>query len=148
MRLISRNDLALVATLHDSVEDRMNAPGNPHELEDALTMRTGSAEAMTVQILAQIRDSLSTIGREQSTIRETLTETRDRVIVLEQRDQRVATLESLVATLDTRVDILLKDKDRRDGAISFGQTIVKALPSISLGAVLTALAAWFSKAIH
>jgi hypothetical protein len=131
-----------------SVLHGMTGPRNPHELEDALNMRAGSTEAMTVQILAQIRDSLSTIGREQGTIRETLTETRDRVIVLEQRDQRVATLESLVATLDTRIDILLKDKDRRDGAVTFGQAIIKALPSVSLGAILAAVAAWFAKTVH
>lgn len=96
---------------------------------------------LELQVLQQIRDSLSSLNSD-------MRETRERVIRLEERDNRVSTLESLVATLDARVDVLLKDKDRRDGAMSFGQTLLKHLPSISFGGLLAAAAAWFSKAIH
>lgn len=96
---------------------------------------------LELQVLAQIRDSLTALNAD-------VREVREKVIRLEERDQRVSSLEKTVAKLDTRVDVLLKDKDRRDGAVSMGQAVVKHLPSLSLGAVLTALAAWFSKAIH
>lgn len=96
---------------------------------------------LELQVLQQIRDSLASLNSD-------MRETRERVIRLEERDQRVSSLEQTIAKLDTRVDVLLKDKDRRDGAVSMGQAVVKHLPSLSLGAILTALAAWFSKAIH
>ena len=95
---------------------------------------------LELQVLQQIRDSLSSLNSD-------MRETRERVIRLEERDCRVSSLESLVATLDARVDVLLKDKDRRDGAMSFGQILLKHLPSISFGGMLAAAAAWFSKAI-
>lgn len=94
-----------------------------------------------LQVLTQIRDSLSSLSSD-------MRETRERVIRLEERDCRVSVLENLVATLDNRVDLLLKDKDQRDGAMSFGQTLLKHLPSISFGGLLAAAVAWFSKAIH
>lgn len=97
--------------------------------------------AMELQVLSQIRDSLSSLNSD-------MRETRERVIRLEERDNRVSTLETLVATLDARVDVLLKDKDRRDGAVSFGQTLLKHLPSLSLGGLIAALASWFAKATH
>lgn len=96
---------------------------------------------LELQVLAQIRDSLTTLNTD-------VREVREKVIRLEERDQRVSSLEQTIAKLDTRVDVLLKDKDRRDGAVSMGQAVVKYLPSLSLGAILTALAAWFSKAIY
>lgn len=96
---------------------------------------------LELQVLAQIRDSLTTLNTD-------VREVREKVIRLEERDQRVSSLEQTIAKLDTRVDVLLKDKDRRDGAVSMGQAVVKHLPSLSLGAIIAALAAWFSKAIH
>ena len=96
---------------------------------------------LELQVLAQIRDSLTTLNTD-------VREVREKVIRLEERDQRVSSLEQTIAKLDTRVDVLLKDKDRRDGAVSMGQAAVKHLPSLSLGAAITALAAWFSKAVH
>lgn len=96
---------------------------------------------LELQVLAQIRDSLTTLNTD-------VREVREKVIRLEERDQRVSSLEQTIAKLDTRVDVLLKDKDRRDGAVNMGQAVVKHLPSLSLGAILTALAAWFSKALH
>lgn len=95
---------------------------------------------LELQVLQQIRDSLSALNSD-------MRETRERVIRLEERDSRVSSLESLVVTLDARVDVLLKDKDRRDGAMSFGQILLKHLPSIGFGGMLAAAAAWFSKAI-
>lgn len=96
---------------------------------------------LELQVLAQIRDSLTTLNAD-------MREVREKVIRLEERDQRVSSLEQTIAKLDTRVDVLLKDKDRRDGAVSFGQTLLKHLPSISFGGLLAAAAAWFTKAIH
>lgn len=96
---------------------------------------------LEIQVLAQIRDNLTALNTD-------VREVREKVIRLEERDQRVSALEQAIAKLDTRVDVLLKDKDRRDGAVSFGQAVVKHLPSLSLGAILAAIASWFAKATH
>lgn len=96
---------------------------------------------LELQVLSQIRDSLTTLNSD-------MREVREKVIRLEERDNRVSTLESLVATLDARVDVLLKDKDRRDGAVSFGQTLLKHLPSLSVGGLIAAVAGWLAKTFH
>lgn len=95
---------------------------------------------LELQVLAQIRDSLTTLNTD-------VREVREKVIRLEERDQRVSSLEQTIAKLDTRVDVLLKDKDRRDGAVSMGQAVVKHMPSVSFGAIITALAAWLTKGV-
>lgn len=96
---------------------------------------------LELEVLKQIRDNLTTLNAD-------MREVREKVIRLEERDQRVSALEQTIAKLDLRVDVLLKDKDRRDGAVSLGQAVVKHTPALSLGAILAALAGWFSKAFH
>ena len=117
------------ALARDQDERGLRVPGNDND-----------KSLLELQVLQQIRDSLSSLNSD-------MRETRERVIRLEERDNRVSTLESLVATLDARVAVLLKDKDRRDGAMSFGQTLLKHLPSISFGGLLAAATAWASKAL-
>lgn len=102
---------------------------------------TADRSLLELQVLAQIRDSLTTLNTD-------VREVREKVIRLEERDQRVSSLEQTIAKLDTRVDVLLKDKDRRDGAVSMGQAVVKHMPSVGLGAIIATLATWFSKAVH
>jgi hypothetical protein len=96
---------------------------------------------LELEVLTQIRDNLTSLNTD-------VREVREKVIRLEERDQRVAALEQTIAKLDTRVDVLLKDKDRRDGAVSLGHAVVKHTPALSLGAILAALATWFSKGFH
>ena len=87
------------------------------DMEDALHPRmAGSTEGMTLQVLAQIRDSLTALSRDVRSASEATAEVRDRVIRLEERDKRLTDVEADVKTLDARVDVLMKDKDRRDGA--------------------------------
>jgi hypothetical protein len=87
-------------------------------LEDALSPRiAGSTEGMTLQVLAQIRDSLTAMSRDIRSNNEATADVRERVIRLEERDKRLDQIESTVGVLDARVDVLLKDKDRRDGAL-------------------------------
>jgi hypothetical protein len=76
----------------------------------------GSTEGMTLQVLAQIRDSLTAMSRDIRTNNEATSDVRERVIRLEERDKRMDQIEANVVLLDGRVDVLLKDKDRRDGA--------------------------------
>jgi len=87
-------------------------------LEDALHPRmAGSTEGMTLQVLAQIRDSLTALTRDVRAANEATADVRERVIRLEERDKRLDQIEATVGVLDGRVDVLLKDKDRRDGAL-------------------------------
>lgn len=72
---------------------------------------------MTLQVLAQIRDSLTVLTRDVRAANEATSDVRERVIRLEERDKRLDQIEATVAVLDGRVDVLLKDKDRRDGAL-------------------------------
>jgi hypothetical protein len=77
----------------------------------------GSTEGMTLQVLAQIRDSLTALTRDVRAANEATADVRERVIRLEERDKRLDQIEATVGVLDGRVDVLLKDKDRRDGAL-------------------------------
>ena len=87
-------------------------------LEDALHPRmAGSTEGMTLQVLDQIRDSLTALTRDVRAANEATADVRERVIRLEERDKRLDQIEATVGVLDGRVDVLLKDKDRRDGAL-------------------------------
>jgi hypothetical protein len=110
-------------------------------MEDALNPRmAGSTEGMTLQVLAQIRDSLSALSRDVRSAREDTAEVRDRVIRLEERDKRLTDVEANVKALDARVDVLLKEKDRRDGAVSFISKVPAWLSFlIALGSVFSAL---------
>ncbi|MDB5707866.1 MAG: hypothetical protein JWN66_4982 [Sphingomonas bacterium] len=119
----------------------MSPPIEPRDIDDALTVPAHGAEAMTVQILAQIRDSLSAINRKQDTISKDVGEASVRIARLEERNERVNRIEAAVQSLDARVDVLLKDKDRRDGATGIVGVIMKS-PTLGwlVGAVITAWA--------
>lgn len=87
-------------------------------MEDALNPRlAGSTEGMTLQVLAQIRDSLTAVSRDVRSNNEATADVRERVIRLEERDKRLEQVEASVLVHDARIDVLLKDKDRRDGAL-------------------------------
>ncbi len=104
----------------------MPPPIEPRDIEDALHLAPHTSEAMTVQILAQIRDSLTAINRKQDTISRDVGNASERIARLEERNERINRLEDTVRTIDTRVDVLLKDKDRRDGATGFAMALVKS----------------------
>lgn len=111
-------------------------------IEDALGLRMdGTTEGMTLQVLAQIRDSLSAMSRDIRQNNEATSDVRERVIRLEERDKRLDVVESSIKTLDGRVDALLKDKDRRDGALGLMGAIRVWAPSIGMVASILA-AAW------
>ena len=87
------------------------------QLEDALNPRmAGSTEGMTLQILAQIRDSLTALTRDVRSANEATADVRERVIRLEERDKRLDDLESDMKSADLKIGILMRDKDNRDGA--------------------------------
>lgn len=87
-------------------------------LEDALNPRmAGTTEGMTLQVLAQIRDSIAAQNRDVRALTEGVSDVRERVIRLEENNRRLDDVESRVNVLDARVDVLMKDKDRRDGAL-------------------------------
>lgn len=107
-------------------------------LEDALGARVaGSTEGMTLQVLAQIRDSLSAMNRDITAIHRDMKESneatadvRERVIRLEERDRRLDDLEGAQAEHAEKIAALMKDKDRRDGAGSFLGGMFKYGPAI------------------
>lgn len=119
----------------------MSPPIEPRGLDDALHLAPQGAEALTVQILAQIRDSLSAINRKQDTISKDVGDASVRIARLEERNDRIERMEKQIASTDARVDVLLKDKDRRDGATGMIGIIMKS-PTLGwlVGAAVTAWA--------
>lgn len=90
---------------------------NSNDIEDALRApMPPNSEALTVQILGQIRDNLSAINRKQDKIGEDVSAINIRVIKLEEQDARLKRAETSIEKLDEKVDTLLRDKDNRDGA--------------------------------
>lgn len=119
----------------------MTPPINSRDLEDALTAQAHGSEAMTVQILAQIRDSLSAINRKQDNIVRDVSSSSERIARLEERNERINRLEVTVQNLADKIGALLKDKDRRDGASGFIRELLKS-PTLGwlVGAVVSAWA--------
>lgn len=93
-------------------------PNTGQHLEDALHPKmAGSTEGMTLQVLAQIRDSLTAMTRDIRANNEATADVRDRVIRLEENNRRLGEVEGDVKVLKDRVSTLWTDKDRRDGAL-------------------------------
>lgn len=94
----------------------MNSTGQ--NLHDALNPRlAGSTEGMTLQVLAQIRDSLTMQNRDIRTTSEAISDVRERVIRLEESNRRLEVVEGATKDHNTRLDVLEQDKLRREGAI-------------------------------
>lgn len=93
------------------------SPPDPSNMFDALTSpaQPGS-DALTLQILAQIRDSMSAILREQRETRSEVGDLKLRMVRIEERDRRLEDAEKALEKLDGKVDALLRDKDQREGA--------------------------------
>lgn len=89
---------------------------NPDDLQDRRSHAATTAEELQLQILGQIRDSLTVINRKQDALTGKVDDYALRVVRLEERNERIARLESMVAASDAKIDALLKDKDQRDGA--------------------------------
>jgi hypothetical protein len=109
-------------------------------MEDALNPRmAGSTEGMTLQVLAQIRDSLSAQNRDIRNTVEAISDVRERVIRLEESNRRLEIVEAAAKDHNTRIDALEADKLRRDGAIGmlgvlriWGPVVFSALAALWL----------------
>ena len=113
---------------------------NPREIDDALHAQVNGADGMAVQILAQIRDSLSAINRKQDTISRDVSSASERIARLEERNERVSRIEETVRAMGIEVNALAADKDRRDGASGFAGLLLK---SPALGWLVgAAISAW------
>lgn len=118
-------------------------------LDDARSPRSaGSTEGMTLEVLAQIRDTLSSMSRDIRSNNEATGEVRDRVIRLEERDRRLTDAEANIKVLDTKVAALMKDKDRRDGATGAFHWILKWGPTLFGLFTVTFLAARALGVLH
>lgn len=110
--------------------------------EDSLHI--GDARStLELQVLAQIRDSLSVIHRDNREMRDTLTDTRERLIRLEERDDRLKKVEARAEKHEGMLAALLKDKDQRDGAISAWTWLLRNWPVLAgivilIGTILVA----------
>jgi hypothetical protein len=115
-------------------------PGSAN-LEDALSPRmAGSTEGMTLQVLAQIRDSLTALTRDVRSANEATSDVRERVIRLEERDKRLDDLEADMKAADLKIGILMRDKDNRDGANKFLSKVPNWLSFlVALGSVFSAV---------
>lgn len=100
--------------------------------------RATQENSLDSRVLKQISETLSDLSKD-------IRETRERVIRLEERDQRVSRLEQHILLLDERVLALMKDKDRRDGAVTAGQFIAKHLPIAGIAALAAAASAFIAK---
>jgi hypothetical protein len=108
---------------------------------------TGDQEAslrdqLTVQILTQIRDNLDLIRKKQDSFSVEQHELSIRLTKLEERNERITRLESAFERVDGRVDVLMKDKDRRDGAVGLASWLSRHWPFAGLAALIAALVAW------
>ena len=93
---------------------------NASDIEDALHPRmAGSTEGMTLQVLAQIRDSLTALTRDVRSANEATADVRERVIRLEENNRRLDDVEARQKVSDAKIDVLMRDKDSRDGAVGF-----------------------------
>ncbi|MET1083773.1 MAG: hypothetical protein ABWY12_12110 [Burkholderiales bacterium] len=110
-------------------------------IEDALHPRmAGSTEGMTLQVLAQIRDSLTALTRDVRSANEATSDVRERVIRLEERDKRLDDLEADMKAADLKIGILMRDKDNRDGANKFLSKVPNWLSFlVALGSVFSAV---------
>lgn len=115
-------------------------PNGLSSLEDALNPRmAGSTEGMTLQVLAQIRDSLSAQNRDIRNTVEAISDVRERVIRLEESNRRLEIVEAAAKDHDKRLDVLEQEKQRRDGAIGllgalrvWGPVVFSALAALWL----------------
>lgn len=105
----------------------------PADLQDALSPRmAGSTEGMTLQVLAQIRDSLTAQSRDVRAVVESVSDVRERVIRLEERDKRLEHVETTLDEIESKIAVLMKDKDRRDGAFGMLGTIKSWAPFLAM----------------
>ena len=101
------------------------------EMEDALNPRiVGATEGMTLQVMAQIRDVMSQMNRDIRGMKESTDDVRDRVIRLEERNRRLDDVELSCKVLDGKVDMLLADKERREGVGSALGWLLKWGPTL------------------
>lgn len=82
---------------------------DPSNIDDRRNRAATTNEELHLQILTQIRDTLQQQGK-------TLYDVKDRVLILEARDERIARLESHIEKLTGITEALVSDKDQRDGA--------------------------------
>jgi hypothetical protein len=100
----------------------------------------GSTEGMTLQVLAQIRDSLTALTRDVRSANEATSDVRERVIRLEENNRRLDEVEADLKAMDVKVGILMRDKDNRDGAVGFLSKVPTWLSFvIALCSALTAI---------
>jgi hypothetical protein len=99
----------------------------------------GSTEGMTLQVLAQIRDSLTAMTRDIRANNEATADVRERVIRLEESNRRLEAVEAASKDHNARLDVLEQEKQRRDGALGlmgalrvWGPVVFSALAALWL----------------
>lgn len=97
---------------------------------------------LQVQILTQIRDSLDLIRRKQDSFGDDLHTLTTRVAVIEERNGRMDRIEAKQERESARVDALMRDKDKREGAIGAVEWVGKHWPFTLVSGGLAALVAY------
>lgn len=97
---------------------------------------------LTVQILTQIRDNLALIGKKQDTFGTELHAVSERVVRLEERNERFTRLEAAIERAEGRLDVLMAEKLKREGAIGVVEWVSKHWPFTILSAAILAMVAW------
>lgn len=99
-------------------------------------------EQLTIQILTQIRDHLALIERKQDIFGVEQHTQSERIVRLEERNERFARLEADLSREKGRVDALMRDKDKRDGAIGLAEWFSKHWPFTAFATAAAAFVAW------
>lgn len=97
---------------------------------------------LTVQILTQIRDNLALINKKQDAFGSDLHTVSERVVRLEERNERLGRAEVAIGALDAQVRLLIADKHKREGAIGLVEWIGKHWPFTLVASGLAALVAY------
>ncbi len=97
---------------------------------------------LTVQILTQIRDSLDLIRRKQDTFGDELHGQSERIVRLEERNERFSRIETENARLAGQIEVLMADKNKREGAIGMIEWVSKHWPFTLLSAAIMGLVAY------
>lgn len=97
---------------------------------------------LTNQVLIQIRDNLAQINRKQDAFGEEQNAQGNRIVRLEERNERMTRLEAAQEKVAGQVELLIADKHKRDGAIGVWSWLSNNWPTAGLITALGAFVAW------
>ncbi len=99
-------------------------------------------EQLTIQILTQIRDHLALIERKQDAFGVEQHAQSERIVRLEERNERLTRLEVALSRESGRVDMLMTDLTKREGAIGLIEWVSRHWPFTLVSAGIAGFVAY------